>query len=69
MVTKKRTANIHLRPTYGMAILDSIKNPTDLKALKESDLPVLAAEIREKIIQTTSKCQASISNCIIDPRK
>lgn len=38
-----------------MALLDSIKNPTDLKALKESDLPVLAAEIREKIIQATSK--------------
>lgn len=38
-----------------MALLDSIKNPTDLRALKESDLPVLAAEIREKIIQTTSK--------------
>ena len=38
-----------------MAILDSIESPEDIKSLKESDLTVLASEIREKIISITSK--------------
>ena len=38
-----------------MSLLDSIKGPEDVKKLNDSQLPVLASEIREKIIQTTSK--------------
>ncbi len=38
-----------------MSLLQQIKQPVDIKKLDESDLPILAAEIREKIIQTTSK--------------
>lgn len=38
-----------------MSLLDSIKSPKDIQSLEESDLPVLASEIREKIINTTSK--------------
>ena len=38
-----------------MSLLNSIKGPEDVKQLNETQLPVLASEIREKIIQTTSK--------------
>ncbi|MDC3132237.1 1-deoxy-D-xylulose-5-phosphate synthase [Opitutae bacterium] len=38
-----------------MSLLDSIKSPKDIQSLRESELPVLASEIREKIINTTSK--------------
>ena len=38
-----------------MAILDSIKSPKDVQSLEESELVVLASEIREQIINTTSK--------------
>ena len=38
-----------------MSLLDSIKGPEDVKQLNDTQLPVLASEIREKIIQTTSK--------------
>ena len=38
-----------------MAILDSIESPENIKSLKESELAVLASEIREEIINTTSK--------------
>jgi 1-deoxy-D-xylulose-5-phosphate synthase len=37
-----------------MAILDSIESPENIKSLKESELAVLASEIREEIINTTS---------------
>jgi 1-deoxy-D-xylulose-5-phosphate synthase len=36
-------------------ILDRINNPQDLKKVKKEDLPVLAKEIRKKIIDTISK--------------
>lgn len=36
-------------------ILEKISSPTDLKQLDEDQLPVLASEIREKIIDTVSK--------------
>ena len=36
-------------------ILENINSPADLKLVKKSDLPVLAQEIREKIIDTVSK--------------
>ena len=38
-----------------MAILDSIKSPKDVQSLEDSELAVLASEIREQIINTTSK--------------
>lgn len=38
-----------------MSILDSIESPEDIKSLDESDLTVLASEIRERIIETTAK--------------
>jgi 1-deoxy-D-xylulose-5-phosphate synthase len=37
-----------------MAILDSIKSPKDIQSLDDSELAVLASEIRNQIINTTS---------------
>ncbi len=37
-----------------MPILERIKGPKDVKALKEAELPLLAEEIRKEIIETTS---------------
>lgn len=37
-----------------MAFLDSIKSPADLKALPEDQLPLLAEEIRQRIINVTA---------------
>ena len=36
-------------------LLDHIRSPADLKALKKEQLPLLAAEIREEIIRTVSR--------------
>ena len=36
-------------------MLENVNSPADLKALPEADLPVLAEEIREKIIKTVSE--------------
>lgn len=38
-----------------MDLLDSITGPEDVKKLKPSDLPALAQEIRERIVEVTSK--------------
>ena len=38
-----------------MSLLDSIKGPEDVQSLKAHEIPVLASEIRERIIQVTSK--------------
>ncbi|MDR2862892.1 MAG: 1-deoxy-D-xylulose-5-phosphate synthase, partial [Puniceicoccales bacterium] len=38
-----------------MAILETIKNPSDVKKLAQAQLPELAAEIRERIIKVTSE--------------
>ena len=38
-----------------MSLLATIKSPEDVKALSATQLPTLASEIREKIIQTTSE--------------
>ncbi|GHT56751.1 1-deoxy-D-xylulose-5-phosphate synthase 1 [Endomicrobiia bacterium] len=38
-----------------MKILDTVNNPQDLKKIKKENLPVLAKEIREEIINTISK--------------
>ncbi len=37
------------------SLIKTIKSPEDLRKLPESDLPLLAEEIRQKIIQTVSK--------------
>src|SRR5947199_1971722 len=36
-------------------LLDGIRGPADVKALREQDLPQLAQEVREKLIQVLSK--------------
>jgi len=38
-----------------MSILDAIRSPADLKRLKPEELPLLAQELRERVIETTSK--------------
>jgi 1-deoxy-D-xylulose-5-phosphate synthase len=38
-----------------MALLPNISGPNDVKALAAEELPVLAKEIRERIIQVTSR--------------
>ncbi|MGK0309835.1 MAG: 1-deoxy-D-xylulose-5-phosphate synthase, partial [Lentimonas sp.] len=38
-----------------MALLEHIQSPDDVKKLSEEELPLLAAEIRERIVSTTSK--------------
>ncbi len=38
-----------------MSYLDKINSPKDLKTLSRSQLPVLAAEIRKKIVDVVSK--------------
>ena len=38
-----------------MDLLDHINSPEDVKKLSETDLPILAAEIRERLLSATSK--------------
>ena len=38
-----------------MKILDNITSPEDVKKLSQNELPILAREIREKIIETAVK--------------
>ena len=38
-----------------MSILDAIRSPADVKKLKPEDLPLLAQELRERVIETTAK--------------
>ncbi len=38
-----------------MPLLDSIRVPADIRRLSMDDLAALAAEIREKIVQSVSK--------------
>ncbi len=38
-----------------MSILDAIRSPADVKRLPSEDLPLLAQELRERVIETTSK--------------
>src|SRR5947199_1121151 len=39
----------------GARLLDGIRGPADVKAIQEQDLPQLAQEVREKLIQVLSK--------------
>jgi 1-deoxy-D-xylulose-5-phosphate synthase len=38
-----------------MSILDAIRSPADVKRLKPEELPLLAQELRERVIETTAK--------------
>ena len=38
-----------------MSILDAIRSPADVKRLKPEELPILAKELRERVIETTAK--------------
>ena len=38
-----------------MRLLNSINNPSDLKRLRRTELPELASEIRDRIIEVVSK--------------
>ena len=38
-----------------MALLENIRSPEDVKKLSETELPTLAAEIRERLLSTTSE--------------
>ena len=40
---------------HKMDLLDHINSPEDVKKLSETDLPILAAEIRERLLSATSK--------------
>lgn len=46
------------------AILDSIDSPADLRALPEDRLAPLAAEIRERIIDTVSQTGGHLAPCL-----
>jgi len=45
-------------------ILDMIHNPSDLKVLNTDELQILAAEIREQIIETTSKTGGHVASSL-----
>ncbi|MBF0274509.1 MAG: 1-deoxy-D-xylulose-5-phosphate synthase, partial [Nitrospinae bacterium] len=47
-----------------MAFLDKINFPEDLKKLKVEDLPLLASEIRELIIETVAKKGGHLSSSL-----
>ncbi|MBU4298231.1 MAG: 1-deoxy-D-xylulose-5-phosphate synthase [Desulfobulbaceae bacterium] len=45
-------------------ILPTIDSPTDLRKLAEEDLPLLAREIRQEIIQTVSRVGGHLAPCL-----
>ena len=45
-------------------ILQTIDSPTDLRLLPESDLPLLAQEIRQEIIETVAKVGGHLAPCL-----
>jgi 1-deoxy-D-xylulose-5-phosphate synthase len=45
-----------------MSLLDSIKDPSDLRKLPEAQLPQLAAEIRERMIDCVSQCGGHLAS-------
>ncbi len=46
------------------SILDTIDSPADLRRLPKEDLPILAAEIRHRIIETVSKTGGHLAPCL-----
>ncbi|MFO8085683.1 MAG: 1-deoxy-D-xylulose-5-phosphate synthase [Desulfobacterales bacterium] len=47
-----------------MSLLEKINNPDDLKCLQRSELPQLAAEIREKIVEVVSKTGGHLASSL-----
>ena len=47
-----------------MSVLDDIKKTSDIKTIKKELLPNLAQEIRQKIIETTSKTGGHIASSL-----
>ena len=47
-----------------MSILEKIDNPSDLKQLQRSELPRLAAEIRQKIVEVVSKTGGHLASSL-----
>ncbi len=47
-----------------MSLLDRVKFPEDVKALREEELPLLAKEVREEILQTTSKTGGHLASSL-----
>lgn len=47
-----------------MKLLDNINNPSDLRKLSQSQLPALAAEIREEIISTVSRTGGHLASSL-----
>lgn len=47
-----------------LRILDMIRSPSDLKVLDEDELEILAEEIREQIIETTSKTGGHVASSL-----
>ncbi|MEK7841873.1 MAG: 1-deoxy-D-xylulose-5-phosphate synthase N-terminal domain-containing protein, partial [Deltaproteobacteria bacterium] len=45
-------------------LLDNINNPDDLKKIAASDLPGLAGEIRDKIVDTISKIGGHLASSL-----
>src|SRR6201998_1062956 len=43
------------RPEKAKRLLDGIHSPTDIKALREQDLPELAQEVRDELIRVLSQ--------------
>ena len=47
-----------------MRLIDSIKEPADIRKLKLTDMPVLAKEIRDEIVSTVSKTGGHLSSSL-----
>ena len=45
-------------------LLNSVHNPQDLKAIKQEDLPILAGEIRDMIVDVVSKTGGHIASSL-----
>jgi hypothetical protein len=54
-----KSSSSELAPTAESAatqrLLDGIRSPADIKALREQDLPQLAHEVREELIRVLSR--------------
>jgi 1-deoxy-D-xylulose-5-phosphate synthase len=48
-----------------MALLPNIHGPKEVKALSAEELPILAQEIRERIIQVTSRNGGHVAQYLV----
>src|SRR3954469_23242596 len=49
------TTSASSEPTAGPRVLDGIRSPQDIKAIREQDLPQLAQEVRDELVKTLSQ--------------